>query len=462
MQTVDLVLKNGVVVTPSGRLEGGVAIDEGKIVLVGKEAHLPSADSIIDVKGRLILPGMIDAHVHFRDPAKEGGDPQMEDFASGTAAAAAGGITTVFDMPGSAPPVLSASVLEDKVRAIQNKAYVNFGLYGGAGIQNLEHFKELASAGVIAFKTFMITGSSYCATDDLSLLRVFEGVAATDLPCSVHAETGSVVDYLIGRLSAEGRRDPSAHPESRPNWVEAEAISKALILSDAANARVHIAHMSTREGAHLVSLAKAAGKRVTVETCPQYLLLTAEEMKRKGPYAKINPPLRSASDVRALWEALRKGIVDVVASDHAPHTQGDKDVGFTDIWKAGPGMPGVETMLPLMLTKVNEGAISLEDLVRVMSESVSKVFDLYPRKGTVQVGSDADLTIVDMKKEKTIKIGDLHTRARNLVVYDGWKVKGAPIGTIVCGQLVMWEGEKVGKQGVGRFVTPIRGWMSAA
>lgn len=450
---VDLVIRNGTIVTPAGRLECGIAVDEERISLIGKEGHLPPADSVIDAKGKLILPGMIDAHVHFRDPQGQP-NPDMEDFASGTAGAAAGGITMVFDMPGTVPAVLSASIVADKVKAIRGKAYVDFGLYGGAGAQNLEDLSELAHSGIVAFKTFMIGGPPSSVTDDLSLFKLLEKVEATGLPCSVHAENGSIVDYLIEKLSAAGRKEPMAHPESRPNYVEAEAISKAITFGNATKAKVHIAHMSTAEGVALMNSAKTAGQKVSVETCPQYLLLTAEEMKRKGPYAKINPPLRSNADSETLWEGLRSGVVDMVASDHAPHAKADKDVGFKDIWKAGPGMPGVETMLPLMLTKVSEGRLTLEQLTRVMSESVAKIFGLYPRKGAIQVGSDADFTIVDMRQEKTIKAQELRTKSRDLTVYDGWKVKGVPVGTVVRGKLVMWEGKLTGKPGVGKFVTP--------
>jgi dihydroorotase-like cyclic amidohydrolase len=194
---VDLVIRNGTIVTPAGRLECGIAVDEERISLIGKEGHLPPADSVIDAKGKLILPGMIDAHVHFRDPQGQP-NPDMEDFASGTAGAAAGGITMVFDMPGTVPAVLSASIVADKVKAIRGKAYVDFGLYGGAGAQNLEDLSELAHSGIVAFKTFMIGGPPSSVTDDLSLFKLLEKVEATGLPCSVHAENGS------GKKRADG------------------------------------------------------------------------------------------------------------------------------------------------------------------------------------------------------------------------------------------------------------------
>lgn len=449
MSKVDLVIKNGTIVTPNGRFDAGIAVDKGKTVLIGDETNLPAAEKTLDVHGMYILPGMIDGHVHFRDP----GHPEKEDFGTGTAGAAMGGITTVVDMPGTAPPVMAASVLEGKAKEVKTRAYVDFGLYAGAGVGNLEDMEGLAQAGAAAFKTYMPAGAKqpYCSSDDVSLFRVLERVATTGVPCTVHSENNSILEYLTGRLVASGRKDHSAHPESRPNFVEAEAISKVIIFGKALGTKVHIAHMSTGEGVHLVQAAKAQGQAVTAETCPQYLLLSQEEMRKGGAaYAKVDPPLRSSVDSKQLWEGLRNGSVDIIGSDHAPHTEALKDP--TDTWKAITGMPGVETMLPLMLTKVNEGAITLERLTSAMSESVAKYFGLYPRKGTVRIGSDADFTIVDMKREDTINIEKLQTKGRKFAMYNGWKVRGVPIGTIVRGQIVMWERKLVGKIGTGEFI----------
>jgi allantoinase len=454
LPTVDMVLKNGRIITPAGRIDASIVIDKGKIALIASESHLPPADSSINLDGQYVLPGIFDAHVHFRDP--NDAYLETEDFASGTKAAAAGGVSTVLDMPNTCPPVISASALKDKLQKIEPKAYVNFGLYGGAGIQNLEELSSLASAGVVAFKTFVPAGRANSASDEVSLFRVFEKIASIGLPCSVHAENSSLIDFLKKRLVADNRNDLLAHTESRPNFVEAQAISNVLILANAAKARVHIAHMSTWEGVRLVALAKAMGHNTTAETCPQYLLLTVDKIERHSFYAKVNPPLRSKSDVRELWKAVKDRVIDILVSDHAPQPEGDKDSGLNDIWKASSGMPGVETMLPLMLTKVNEGLISLERLVEVLSESVSKIFGLYPRKGIIRVGSDADLTIVDMHRERTIRVDDLKTKAKDLVIYDGWKVRGVPVGTIVGGKIVMWDGEVVGRPGMGEFIFPDR------
>lgn len=447
-----MVIQNGTIVTPLGKLRAGIAVDEGKIVLIRNEQHLPAADHIFDAEGKFILPGAIDAHVHIKDPIN-GAASGIETYASGTAAAAVGGITTVLLMPTTIPPIMDANTLQDQIVRIKHDSYVNFGLYGCACISNLTHFKELARAGVVAFKSYMPSGVLHSVSDDTSLYRVFEKIADTKLTSCVHAENSSIITYLTDKYSRERRDDPLAHAESRPNFAEEQAISTALIFSRVLNTKLHISHMSTREGVHLIETAKAAGRKVSAETCPQYLLLTAEEAARRGSRVRINPPLRSSQDVDELWRGIRDGTVDIIASDHAPHTKQEKETGF-EKWATSSGMPEMETMLSLMLTRVNEGKILLEDIARTMSESVAKIFGLYPKKGALQVGSDADFTIVDMTKEKIIKAEEMRTEGREFAVYDGWRVKGIPVATIVNGALIMAEGEIVGKQGTGTLASP--------
>jgi dihydroorotase (multifunctional complex type) len=259
---------------------------------------------------------------------------------------------------------------------------------------------------------------------------------------------------LTQRLKESGRKDAMAHPESRPNFVEAETIASVIILANAAGARLHIAHLSTREGLNLIRQAKVNGQQITVETCPHYLTLTANAMSKLGPYVKINPPLRSEEDVVELWKGLNDGSIDMVVSDHAPYTKEEKNPGWIEIWKAQSGAPTIETLLPLLLNKVNEGKLALETLVRVTSERTAQVFGVYPKKGTIRVGSDADLVIVDLNKIVTIDKGQMYSKARELTPYDGWKVRGWPVMTIVRGCIVMKDGEIIGKPGYGEFISP--------
>lgn len=460
MVVVDLVIKNGKIVTPHDIFEAGIGVDEGKIVSVAKDPNLPKADVTLNADGNFVFPGPIDAHVHFRDP----GSGHREDFVTGTKAAAAGGITTVFEMPISTPAVSSADILKRRRSIVEKKAVVDFALYGGAGTHNIDKILEMADAGAIGFKTFMTTPlkerekeyEGIFVTDDGSLFHVLETVAKTKLPSSIHSENYSVIKHITERLKKAGRKDPMAHIESRPSFVEADGISTVITLSQAAGARAHIAHMSTVEGVQLIKRAKASGKAITAETCPQYLTLTAEVMKKMGPYAKINPPLRSKRDIEALWTGLNDGTVDIVATDHAPYTKEEKDVGWDNIWRAFAGAPQIETMLPLLLTNVNEGKLPLQKLAKIISESVAKIFGVYPKKGAIQVGSDADFVVVDLKKEQKIRAEKMYTKAKDLTLYDGWRVRGVPIITIVRGTLVMKDGEVAGKPGYGNFITPLK------
>ncbi len=460
LSVLDLVIKNGRAVTPNATFKTGVGVSDGKIVAIANEVNLPKADRVIDAGGNLLLPGVIDAHTHFREPGRTAG----EDFETGTKAAAAGGITTIFEMPLSVPCVSSAEILQNRKSIVQKRAVVDFGLYGGAGMHNIDKISGLAKAGAIGFKTYMheppegreIEYEGAYVTDDRSLFEALKAVASTGLTSSIHAENNAIISFLTQRLKSLGRRDAMAHAESRPNFVEAEAISKVITLGEAAGAHVHVAHLTTAEGLHLIELAKASRKNITTETCPHYLTLTAEAMKKLGPYAKVNPPLRSKRDLEELWRGLNNGVVDIVVSDHAPYSKEDKEPGWYDIWKAQSGSPTIEIMLPLLLDKVNEGRLSLEILTKVLSERAAKIFGIYPKKGALLVGSDADIVVVDINRTVRIDRERMYSKARDLTLYDGWNVKGWPIMTILRGEIVMREGEVIGKPGNGKFVSPQR------
>jgi dihydropyrimidinase/allantoinase len=460
MSSIDLAIKGGKIVTPEGIFGASIGVNRGKIVTIAKEGYLPPADQVIDVKGNFVLPGVIDAHTHLREP----GMTIREDFETGTKAAAASGVTTVFEMPLAIPCVATAEILQQRREIVEKRAVVDFGLYGGAGMHNIDKIPELAECGAIGFKTFLhappegrdIEFEGAYATDDGALFEILTAVATTGLVSSIHAENNAIIQVLTQKLKECGRKDAMAHSDSRPNFVEAETISSVIILANAAGARLHIAHLSTKEGLNLIRQAKKNGQKITVETCPHYLTLTANAMKKFGPYVKINPPLRSEEDVIELWKGLNDNSIDMVVSDHAPYTKEEKDPGWIEIWKAQSGAPTIETLLPLLLNKVNEGKLALETLVRVTSEKTAKVFGVYPRKGAIKLGSDADLVIVDLNKIMTIDKGKMYSKARELTPYHGWRVRGWPIMTIVRGCVVMKEGEVVGKPGYGEFISPQR------
>ena len=449
---LDLVIKNGTVVTPEGMFQANLGVDDGKVVSISRSAD--SASSSIDASGLLVFPGFVDIHVHFFDYYGEFAGPDCEDFESGTKAAASGGVTTISTMPGDYTPVDDLRKFEGQKAASRKKAYVDFAMYGAAGTRNLDNIVELAKGGIIGYKTKMPATEMYTAADDAALLEIFERIAKTGLKSLVHAEVWSLVDLLSRRLQREGKNRPEFHPQSRPWFVESMAVQRVIELAHVAGARAHIVHLSTAAGLQAIKDARARNYDVTTETCPHYLLFTEKDMGRLGPYAKINPPLRSSEDQRAIWEGIRTGAIDFITSDHCPHPPGKKEPGWENIWEARPGSPGLETLVPLILTQGREGRLSYPDIARLLSANPCRVYGLYPQKGSIGVGSDADITIVDPKKTKKISKDRLYSKSGFATLYDGWEATGWPRYTIVRGEVVAEDSQVVGNAGYGAFVSP--------
>lgn len=444
---LDLVVQGGTLVTSRFRARAGIGIKDGKVVAIAAETYLPEATQTLDAAGLYVLPGVIDAHVHSRDP----GFTHLEDIETASQAAAAGGVTLIIDMPGSDEPVLSnVKAFENKVKTVQGRSYVDFALRGAALPENLDDIPALVAAGVVGFKIQMGKSVREPAVDDEVLLDCFERLAAVDRPGGVHAENDGAMNYLTRKLKSQGREDALAHLESRPNMVEAEAIQRAIFFSRYAGNRLHIHHISTREGAALLAEAKAQGLPVTGETCPHYLLLDTTDYDSLGSLIKVNPPIKSPEDREALWDALRDGTIDVLATDHAPHSKEEKMQA--SIWRAVSGFAGVEIMVPLILTEVNRGRISLERFVHVTAEKPAQVFGLYPRKGSLAIGSDADITVVDVTRRGTIDMDKLHSKA-TMTPFHGREVVGMSIYTLVRGNLVAKAGAVLGPA-IGSLICP--------
>lgn len=444
---VDLVIAGGTLVSPEASLEASVAVRDGVIVAIGADDTMPPAAEVIDARGRHVLPGAIDSHVHSRDP----GQTEQEDWESCTAAAACGGVTTVFDMPSTNPPVDTVEHLRLKQEIVAAKAYVDYGLYGILLPSNLDQLDGLCERGVAGFKCFMSSSVSgkLPAPDDGTILEGFEIIARLGRRCIVHAENLWIVTRREERLKAAGRKDPLAHPAARPTVAAVEATSRALIFAEWTGCRLHIAHESSGDALHLIAAAKARGVDVTVETCPQYLLLTTQDLARKGGVLRCNPPIREPGHDRALWRGLHDGTIDMLSTDHAPQPVESKT--HPDIWQCRLGLLGVETAVPLMLTEVNNGRMTINQYVGWASANPAKAWDLYPRKGALQVGSDADILLVDMGREGVIDQATLHSKCR-ISGWHGRKVRGVPVLTLVRGRIVMRDGELVGKPGWGRAV----------
>jgi len=447
---VDLVVEKGTIVTSHGSFEGAIAIDQGKIVAIGSSTVMPQAKRSVDASGLFVLPGIIDGHVHFREPGFE----YKEDLLTGSTAAAFGGVTTIFDMPNVKPPTQDAQSFNLKLEKAKQKCLVDFGIYGVVLPTNIDKVGELANLGVIGFKIFMgETVGNLPSPDDWELVLAFEAIAKTGLRVGVHAENRAIIDHLVNQFKKTGRTDALAHLESRPVISEVEAITRAMALTKPFGTKLHVFHLSSAEGTAIVQQAKDAGLPVTAETCPHYLLLDGKtEMQKHGTILKINPPVRTREHGEALWRGLKSGAVDMIATDHSPHTKEEKS--HSNIWEEIAGWPGVETLVPLMLNEVNKGTITLNEVAKFMSENPARVWGVYPTKGHISLGSDGDLTIVDLKTKREIRGDELHSKNKPPTPFEGWTVRGAAVYTIVGGRVVMEEGRLNENSGRGKLVTP--------
>jgi len=452
----NVIVKNALIPQNNQLIKVNILIKDGIIAGYTHYTEHLEAKTVIDAKDNLVLPGCIDSHVHFMDP----GFTHREDFETGTKAAASGGITTVIDMPCcSIPSVRSVKSMENKIRHIKNKAYVDYALWGGItgeDVRNndLHHIHEQLDAGVIGYKVYMTPSvPSYPKVSDAEMLEIFKEVAKTGLPVGVHAENFVLCDFYINKLQKEGKLYASAWAEARMELAEKVAIELCISFAEYTGARMHVVHMSTGIGGVIVGEAKKKGLNVTAETCPHYLTLNAEEaMSKWGSFAKIAPPLRTKKDNEMLWSQLKNGYVDFVATDHAPYeiaTEKKKE-GF-NIWTSFPGIPGVETMVPIIVSEgYNKGRITLSRLVEILSTNPARHYGLYPKKGSLGIGSDADLTVIDLGKEWEIKADQLANKSK-YTPFEGFKLKGKPVKTIIRGQLV-YDNGIVGKPGQGVFV----------
>jgi dihydroorotase len=439
LSSADLVIKYGRVAVSSSLRGCAVAAKDGRITWMGANSNAPSADRVIDASGLIVLPGVIDVHVHMRDP----GATYKEDFRSGTGAAAAGGVATVFDMPNNTPPTGDVAALRLKAKSAEQKAIVDYALYGLMTEGNIGELGPLVGAGVIGFKCYMAeTTGKLAPPSEREMLDEMRVIAKAGLRAAVHAEDDSLLQDRISRLRREGRVDALAHYESRPEKVEEKAVRGALAIAREAKCDLHVAHLSSAAGASEVRKAKASarGRRnsVTAETCPQYLMLDKGDYAEKGSMMKSNPSVKRKEDRLALWRAVRDGTIDMISSDHAPHTLEEKNSGAS-IFDRASGFPGLETSVALMLTCVNRGQLSLSRYIQLTSEGPAKAWRLYPKKGRIAVGSDADFTIVDTKKEWRIDPTKFVSKAK-YSPFDGFQAKGAAVYTVVRGGVVMDRG----------------------
>ena len=424
-ETFEIVFKGGTLVNHAGEGLADIGVRDGQIRAIGDIAEAQGS-KVVDVRGLHILPGVIDTQVHFREPGME----HKEDLETGSRSAALGGVTAVFEMPNTSPPTTSAEALAAKVAAGTNRMHCDFAFFVGATRENagdLGRLERLPGAAGVKIFAGSSTGD-LLVEDDETLTRVFSTIRRR---CSIHSELES---RLRERLSIRRVGDPTSHYEWRDEIAALESTQRLLRLARATGARIHILHVSTGAEMELLSHHKDIA---TVEVTPQHLTLSGpEDYERLGTKVQQNPPIRDRAHQNLLWWGLEQGVVDILGSDHAPHTLEEKAATYP----ATPsGMPGVQTLVPIMLDHVNAGRLSLARFVDLTSAGAQRLFEI-ACKGRIAVGYDADLTIVDLKAERIIEDGWIGSKA-GWTPFAGRKVVGWPMGTVVRGHLAMWEGE---------------------
>lgn len=417
-----LVLRSAIIHTPNKIIEGDLVIQENKIQSI-EEKYLGDFDQEINCAGLHVLPGLIDTHVHFRDP----GMTEKEDFETGTMAAAAGGVTTIFDMPNTNPLTINQEALEEKNKIAEKKAKVNYNFFVGAtkdNLHSLNDFKDIAGIKVFVGSS---TGN-LLLNDQADLESLFQN---TKHLLAIHAEDEEVIQK--NNIKFKDEHSPEIHSQIRSPEAEINSVKRVLELAKKYNTRVHLCHISTEESVNLIE--QYALPNVTAEVSMHHLLLNEKDYERHQNFVKVNPPLRTEKDNQALWEALHKGVIQTIATDHAPHQAVEKEQEY---WQAPGGMPMVELTLPLLLNQVSQGKISLHDVLRWTSEKPAEIFGI-KNKGKIELGFDADLVIIDKEQHHKVEQLNLFTKCK-WSPFDGEELIGKVIYTIVNGEVVFEKG----------------------
>lgn len=447
----------GTVVFESGARPADLLVSSAGLV----EAIIPPSSPSppyqeIDARGLLVFPGVIDAHAHLDDPPGEPG----EDFLTGTRAAAAGGVTTVLDMPQSTPAVTSAEILEEKRRIVDPKALVDYGLWAGLTPENVasgtEAFALMADAGAVGFKAFTFDSLELPAVSRADLREGLRQAHALRRIVAVHCEDASVIEAHARRLSEGGRDDPFVCSDRRPVEAELTAVRLALSAAEEAPGRIHIAHASHPAIIEAVTDARVRGVKVTAETCSHYLTLTRGAISRCGTYAVCNPPLRELDAVEGLWSLLAAGAIDFVASDHCAYS--DEEKSWEDDWVTAPGISGIQIMFPLIVGEALRRGLPLQILTTRFSTAAARLFGLYPTKGSLLPGSEADLTFIDPGTTWTVRRDGLFSKAKG-TAYEGIAVRSTVRRTMVRGVVVFEQARDASphfgvEPGFGRMVRP--------
>lgn len=455
--TKTTIISGGTVVTSAAKFRADLIVIDERIAGLVTDGGDIAADERIDASGLLVMPGGIDIHTHFREPEEF----TKEGFTSGSHGAAAGGITTVVEMPQADPTTITADQLRAKRLAISKTSIVDMALWGGIigePRQEVSAVREMAAAGAAGFKSFMASSSpSFPAVDAVKLLSAMKVVAPTGLPYALHAEDDVMLQSGLRRTHGAGRRDALAHAESRPPVIEAVAVNTALYFAEITGCWIHICHCASADALRLIAEARSRGVKVTVETCPQYLALNTDDLIARAGFARCAPSIRDQAEVDAIWPYVLDETIDAIASDHAAYASETKSQGADDIFNAPLGVSGIQTLLPVFFDQaVNQRGMSEMQFVRQMAANPAMMFGLHPRKGAIAIGSDADLTLLNPSREWTVAGADM-LHKQKWTPFEGKTVMGRVARTIRRGETIFDDNvegaaKTPGIPGSGRFL----------
>lgn len=451
----DLVIRNGIITTHESTFSADIAITGEKIVEISSPGCDYSAKRVYDAEGKFILPGLIDPHVHMAHPFQ--GELSADGFESTSTSAAFGGVTTILDFAIQwDKSKLLTEVIEERIKAITGKCNVDFGLHAVPTKSTEESIIAVNSAkkyGVNTFKVYMVYRQQGRMVDDAILSGLLDEIRKVGGRLLVHAENVSMAEFNQEKFISKGLTSSDYFPLYKPNIVEAEAVNRVLFLNRMAKSKLYIVHLSTKEGLESLKYAQDFGDNAIAETCTQYLTLNKEVYTRPdGHHFICSPPLRSNEDIEALWGGIAKGYISIVSSDHCGFDIRQKNLGNGDFTKTPNGIPGIEARLPVLYTEgVLKNRIDLNQLVALTSTNPAKVFNLFPQKGSIMPGSDADLVILDTENEIVLDPSKLHD-ATDWSPYSGMKLKGFSKATILRGQFLIDNGVYVGGKGYGKYL----------
>ncbi len=451
---MDLVISNARVISEFGAFKASVGIKGEKIACICEPRFEPEADEKIDACGKILMPGVIDSHVHMEMPVD--GIQSSDDFTSGGIAACFGGVTTIIDFatPRKAQSLIDA--VKERIGIAESKSVVDFSLHCAIthwDKQVAQEMKKVVRLGVQSFKVYMTYKERGLYLNDGELSECFAEAQRLGAVVCVHAENPDIISFLEQKALMTKERGAILNALTRPDFAEAEAVQRAIYLASLSDARIHIFHVSAAQSCMIIDEWRKQGYPVTAETCPHFLVLTDDLYRgRYGHRFACCPPLRTEDDNEYLWDGLADGVIQTVATDHCPFKSTEKDRWDGDFRKMLFGLPGIETLLPILYTHgVLEGRITEETFVRCLCTNPAMIFDLYPRKGTIMVGSDADLVLIDPEIEVTVDPKKLHMNC-DFSPYNGMKLRGFPMATVLRGKVIQFRGKFLGKKGKGVFV----------